>query len=393
MKKILLVSPNTSNSGHGVVYLTKLYEYLSKQCDVHVFVPQDTKIDINLFKKDNVIKSTVGFSFISREEYTKYGKFGQVIRGFNRLKTGKTFYKTLLNYLSNNEYDIVHVLDSEYLSFIYFARRMKTVELIYTIHASDFNFQSFSLSTIYKSVVAVFLKKALSLTAHIVCHGEWIKNRLLISFPNIKGKISSFIYPSDEYKKYNKTKVREKLKVDKGTVLISFLGMVRRDKRIEVALDTIKLLPNKYKLLIAGSLADYSLKDINNLIEEKNVSDRIIRDFRYLTDLEFKDYFMASDVFLSTHDPNFPSASGPVSDARTYGLPVVVTPGGQIDQYVHSEKVGVVSQGSEASNYSDAIIKLYDRIETFEGNVIRASHDFSWQSFSNAHMALYNEIG
>jgi glycosyltransferase involved in cell wall biosynthesis len=392
MVKVLLVSPNTSNSGHGVVYLTKLYQHIKEGCEVDIFVPKDTKINIELFASENIIKSDIGFSFISREEYAKYGKFGQLIRGVNRLNTGIKFYKTLIKYIKDKDYDVVHVLDSEYLSYIYLTKKIKKVKLVYTIHASDFSFQSFSIATLYKSSVAVFLKKALKSTSYVVCHGTWIKKRLLLAFPILKKKILGFNYPSNEFVDYEKQVIRKKLQIPKGTILISFLGMIRRDKRIETALDTIKLLPSHYKLLIAGSLSDYSQKDMDRIINDKKVSNRIITDFRYLTSQEFDSYFKAGDIFLSTHDKSFPSASGPISDARTYGLPVVVTPGGQLEEYVKSEKVGIVSKTPLAEDYSEAIIEITDKLETFKNSVVKASNSFSWKSFSRAHIELYNDI-
>lgn len=395
MKKILLVSPSTSNSGHGVVYLTKLYENISKEQNVKVFVPCDTKLDPLNFKPTDLIKSKVGFSSISREKYAKYGKLGQFKRGFNRLKAGVSFFKTLLEYLRKEKFDVIHILDAEYVSYIYLSKKLSKVQetkLVYTIHASDFNFQSISISTLYKSIIAGYLRKALSNTSYIVCHGEWIKDRLTKSFPNIERKITGYNYPSDEYKNFDKIAIRKELGISENIKIISFLGMIRRDKRIEFAFEVLKLLPKDYKMLVAGSLSDYKKEQIESLIREMQIQEKIISDFRYLTLEEFDHYFKAGDIFLSTHSDKFPSASGPVSDSRTYGLPVVVTPGGQLEQYVNREKVGITPEGSKPEDFAEAITNLFDNIDLYKRNVRHASKKFSWESFSRKHMEIYARI-
>ena len=232
--KILLVSSSVSNKGHGIIYLTKLAEHLSTELDVKVFVPRDSKLSSPVFKKkENIIKSIVDCSITSREKYIKYGKFGLVIRGVNRLSTGISFFKSLIRHLKDNKYDVVHILDSEYISFIYLITKVsgfKETRFVTTIHASDFNFQSLSLSTIYKSIVAFFLKKVLNKVSYVICHGNWIKERLIVAFPDIKEKILGINYPSNEFEWYDKNLIREKLNISKNDKIVSFLGMIRRDK-------------------------------------------------------------------------------------------------------------------------------------------------------------------
>ncbi|GAA0714315.1 glycosyltransferase family 4 protein [Aquimarina litoralis] len=393
--KILLVSPSTSNSGHGVIYLTKLYENIAKKHQVKVYVPNDTKLKSDDFNGGDLIKSTIEFSFTSREKYAKYGKLGQIIRGFNRLRTGISFFKGLLEFVEKEKFDVIHVLDAEYVSYIYLANRIKNIlgtKLIYTIHASDFNFQSISVSTIYKSIVGRFLKKALVNTDYVVCHGDWIKERLVKSFPKIEQKILGYNYPSNEYKEYNKAEIRNKLGIDQEAKIISFLGMIRRDKRIEFAFEVIKLLPQEYKLLVAGSLSDYKEEYIRKMMKEMGIEEKVISDFRYLSLEEFDYYFKAGNIFLSTHSDKFPSASGPVSDSRTYGLPVVVTPGGQLEQYVNAEKVGIAPNGSSPQDFVDAIEDIFGNEDLYTKKVIEASKRFSWESFANKHVEVYEKI-
>ena len=73
-------------------------------------------------------------------------------------------------------------------------------------------------------------------------------------------------YPSNEFDEYDKKKIREKLALPKNKIVISFLGMIRKDKKIEIAINIMRKLPEKYHLLIAGVLADYKEQDIKSKI-------------------------------------------------------------------------------------------------------------------------------
>lgn len=390
--KILLVSSSAGNLGHGLKYLEMLHFHLSKEENVSIFVPND--VDLPKTLQIEQVKSPVSFAFTSREKYLRFGSLAQLVRGFDRLKYGILFFKTLISHVKNENYDIVHILDSEYISLIYCLNKAKQVrnsKFVITIHASDFGFENLTISTIYKSTIAFFLKKSFNNVIGVVCHGEWIKKRLLKTFPNIKGKIVAFDYPSSSYNDYGKTITEDLFDKYGDSRIVLFIGMIRKDKRIELALDTIQQLPNNYKLLIAGSLSDYTIAEIEKLIDDRGIGSKVETVFKYLTNEEFETYFRLGDVFLSTHSDKFPSASGPVADSRTYGLPVVVAKGGQLEEYVNREKVGLVAQESTAVGFSNSVLEVVENISFFKRNVINASNKFSWESFGKVHLALYKK--
>ena len=105
---------------------------------------------------------------------------------------------------------------------------------------------------------------------------------------------------------------------------------------------------------------------------------------------EYEDNFKASDIFLSTHSDSFPSASGPVSDARSYGVPVVVPPKGQLEMYVNINKVGQVANSHNAKDFADACLLVNSNIDQYKNNVIKVSQSLSWESFVNRHISIYN---
>lgn len=392
MKKVLLVSASVSNSGHGVIYLTKLYKDIDE--DVHVFVPNDAKIDLNNFEQEKIHKSLVSNSNTSREKYIRFKKIGQILRGFSRISFGIKFFKSLVKYLNNNQYDVVHVLDSEYLAYIYLVKkikRKKNIKIVYTLHASDFNIESFSLGAIYKFIIRYFLRNSLKKTDAIICHGDWIKQRLTIAFPKIKDRIFGLDYPSNKYAHYNKKEILSKLNLPESKFILLFIGIIRRDKKIEIALETLRKLNEDYHMIIAGKLADYSENDIESLIIKHNIKNKITLNFSYLSKVEYENYFKSGNVFLSTHSSKFPSASGPVSDSRTYGVPVVVPPGGQLESYVNLNKVGLVSSSSKPEDFAKAIMLIKQNEIEYHGKIVEAANKFSWEMFSKRHKSIYNK--
>lgn len=389
--KVLLVSSSVSNLGHGNVYLKNIYKYL-KGIDTDVFVPNDAILEHTKIEVNKIYKSDLNFSKLSRQNYTKYGKLGMIKRGFDRLINGINFHNDLVKHLKVKNYDVVHILDSEYISYWYLCKKIKKfpIKLVYTLHASDFNLQSFSIGSMYKYLVKSMLKTSFNNTSHVVCHGEWIKDRLVLAFPKIKNKISGIDYPSNAYSQIDKVKLKAELGIPLDKTIISFLGMIRRDKKIEVAIHAIKYLPDNFHFVIAGSLSDYNREQIEDLIKEAEIEKKVTKTLKYLTEKEYENNFKASDIFLSTHSDSFPSASGPVSDARSFGVPVVVPPKGQLEKYVNINKVGQVAQNHNPKDFAEACIVVNRNIDFYKDNVIKASKSLSWKSFVDKHIDIYN---
>mgnify|MGYP005998060989 FL=1 len=113
--KVLLVSGSVSSSGHGTVYLKNIHKNL-EDIDTDVFVPNDAILTDTNIDIDRIHKSDLNFSKVSRQNYVKYGKLGMVKRGFDRVSNGIKFHKDLVKYLKTKNYDVVHILDSEYIS-------------------------------------------------------------------------------------------------------------------------------------------------------------------------------------------------------------------------------------------------------------------------------------
>ncbi|AGA80577.1 glycosyltransferase [Echinicola vietnamensis DSM 17526] len=390
-KNILLVSFVVSNKGHGREYLTNIANLTSKSSNVSVFVPSDTDLQKELSSEITVYKSRYGYGAIEREKYKKYGKLSQVIRGGARVRDSLSIYKDLISLIKKSDFDIIHILDSEYISLLSFLNSINEEGKIYiTLHASDFYFNSFTFGSIYKSCIRKLLNRSFNKVNGVICHGDWIKDRLQKSFPSVSERILALNYPSQVYKNLSsKSLIRENLRIPKDKTLVLFIGMIRRDKRIEIALETISLLSEEYCLLIAGNPTDYSLSDIDYLIDKYKVGHKVVTDLGFLQKNKFEEYFSISDVLLSCHSKTFPSASGPVSDARTYGLPVVVSPGGQLQYYVESSKVGVVSNGFAAKDYARAIEVIKGEKNQIRESIVEASREYSWDSFVNRQVNFY----
>lgn len=390
-KKVLLVSAGVSNSGHGLVYLTNLYQKIS--ASITVFVPDDAKINLENFTPTDIYKSNIKFSSISREHFKIYGLLSPIIRGLSRMRLSIKFHQDLLIHLKSNHYDVVHILDSDYIAYIYLQNKIsKTAKTVYTLHASDFELRGASFATIYKSIIKYFLRDALNKTSHVICHGVWMKDRLLNSFPVLKNKILAIDYPSNSYSHFNKNEIRSSLNLPENKIIISFIGMIRKDKKIEIALEAFSMLNDNYHLIVAGSLADYNESEIIDLIDDNNIKDRTSIKLGYLDKSEYENYFKASDIFLSTHSDKFPSASGPVSDARTFGIPVVVPPGGQLEQYVNQYNVGEVAFKHDVDSFKIACEKIgVGKLKKHE-NVIEVSNKLSWDNFSKKHLNVYENL-
>lgn len=121
----------------------------------------------------------------------------------------------------------------------------------------------------------------------------------------------------------NKYKLREKLcKFSKNDIVLGLIANFLDRKNQLFALEMLKFLPDKYKLLLAGPLKEentYYIKRIEEKIKEYNLQNRVEIHIDFIKN--FDEYIKLCDVFL------FPSKEEglgtPLLEAQACGVPVV----------------------------------------------------------------------
>jgi len=191
-------------------------------------------------------------------------------------------------------------------------------------------------------------------------------------------------------KKINKVAARRKLKLDKDSVYIGYLGGIREEKDLGTLLDAYNILKekdDKVKLLIIGS----GNKEIVDMLKANGA---IVTGFVKNPAL----YLHALDVFV------LPSLTETTSlatlEAMACGLPVIATRVGYVKNYLNNGKNGLFFRKSDPVDLSEKIkvVLRRDKLrEKLGKNAKKTAREFSWKKtvseINKAVISVYREYG
>lgn len=400
----VLVTGAMAMHGHGTRYARALAAGLAREGYRVVLVSPPVHPSAVAGLGSDVEHVTVGEDFrsLDADRYRRFGPLASIARGFMRLWRGLGFGRGVVRAVDalrdRGDPAVVHVLDSEYVSLIALLRwlhRFPRTDRFATLHPSDFGGGRLTPGTLYKRIVRGALSRELRRAAGVFCHGPWIAERLHVQLGLPMTQLVPLYYPSDGADlSLSVPDARARLSLDADARVVLWFGMIRRNKRVDFALRTLALLPETYVLLVAGHPAEVGEEALLVMARQSGVEHRVRWHLRYLDEDEIPAFFSAADVVLSTHAPSFTSASGPVSDARSYRRPVVCGSVGQLGAYVEDFGVGRVVREDEPAAFAHAITELVETERAGGGaemaaRIERAATQLSWESFATAHAQAY----
>jgi glycosyltransferase involved in cell wall biosynthesis len=144
-------------------------------------------------------------------------------------------------------------------------------------------------------------------------------------------------------------------------VFLSF-GQIRDGKNLDRFLRVMPELPDRVKLLVAGSSGGGSLRqpdEYKKMAKDFGVVDRCVWDLRYIPEEETGDLFAASDFVLMTYSAKFRSASGVLNTAVTCRKPVLASAGdGPLQSAVRDFQLGPFVPPDDDTAILDGALQL-----------------------------------
>ncbi len=178
----------------------------------------------------------------------------------------------------------------------------------------------------------------------------------------------------------DKGSARRKLKLQPDEKYLLFFGFIRDYKGLDILLRAMadqRVQALNIKLIIAG---EYYGKQAfyESLMEELNITDRIVAHTEFIPNDSVKYYFGAADLVVQPY--RSATQSGISQLAYHFEKPMVVTRVGGLPEIVPDGKVGFVTDIS-AEAIVNAIIKFYqDQLESiFIKNIQQRKPLFSWK--------------
>lgn len=232
-----------------------------------------------------------------------------------------------------------------------------------------------------------FAKKAYSNSKANICVSDFSKKELSMVFPKCNFEViyNGIIVPNVEYK--------EKKHYVNGAVNIVIVAVLYdlEIKGLKYLLKALEQLKKKNKKIVLHHIGGGQyLPYFRNMAQELGIEDICIFHGE-CTREELYEIVNEMDFFVSASMVECSGVS--VQEAMLLGKPVLGTTSGGVDSLVPKEAGIIVERGS-ADALEKGILKMIDRIEMFDKNVIQeyAYHNFKIENITERYMQLYNKV-
>jgi glycosyltransferase involved in cell wall biosynthesis len=359
---------------------------------VNAFAEEGTNVD--LIGSDIYLKYPINkqINFLNLrgshdEDVSKISKISRILK----------YYRRLIKYTTKTSNRVFHV---QWLRFYFFEGvilnrifQFLGKKVVYTVH----DVLPHSKET---PKMRRLFKKVYNIADHLVCHTEYIKQRLEQEF-NIPGnKISVVkhgVYNVNLNEALNKENCRQALQLNAEDIVLLFFGYITEYKGIPLLIEAFNQLEKEHKnikLLIAGKVSqEYQeiFSEIKNSIKSKHI--RITT--KYLKDAEVEQHYKASDMVILPYLEA--SQSGVMFISYAYGKPVIAPNFGGFPFDIELEKTGLLF---EKQNTSDLAQQISKAISIFckNGEQTRkyiknfAKENYSWSGSARSLNKLYKSL-
>jgi glycosyltransferase involved in cell wall biosynthesis len=180
---------------------------------------------------------------------------------------------------------------------------------------------------------------------------------------------------------------------DDDKVLL-FFGYVRTYKGLDLLIEAMpKLLEHdkKFKLLIVGEFYDSPQKYLDQL-KTLNLSEHVKIINQFVANEDVYKYYLASDVVVLPY--RSATQSGILNVAYGFNKPVLVTDVGGLAEFVDNEKTGVVVSDAEPEKIKEGIIKFFDLTESinFSENIIQRTSSNAFNKLPELFQQILKDI-
>ena len=193
--------------------------------------------------------------------------------------------------------------------------------------------------------------------------------------------------------KVDKWEARSHLGLDPQKRYLLFFGLIRDYKGLDLTLQALaspEAQDPSIHLIVAGEFYEPREK-YDQLITELRLANRVTIVDQFIPTGDIRYYFSAADLVIQTYKTA--SQSGVSQMAYHFECPILVTDVGGLGEVVHHQKTGYVS------DLEPRVIAQYlkeyfreDKMETFQKNMREEKHKYSWSSFTEEVLNLFDTV-
>lgn len=315
------------------------------------------------------------------------------------------YYSKLIKYAFQTDSKIFHI--QWYNKFIYFDRVLMNLyykalgrKIVHTAHNINQRQRDGNDNFINRFT----LKWSYNIFDHTFVHTPKMKQQLITEYKISEDKISIIQFGINSTvpdTKLSRQQARKVLKLNETQKTLLFFGNIAPYKGLEYLILALPHLKEKFHdivLLIAGCIKDCDeyWNKIEKLISELHLRDNVIKKIEYIPDEEVEIYFKAADVLILPY--TFVFQSGVIFLSYNFGLPVIASNVGEIENDILEGQTGYVFEKKNHKDLAEKIAlyfdgELYQNLETNKNHIISyAKEKYSWEKIGKISYEIYHKI-
>jgi glycosyltransferase involved in cell wall biosynthesis len=173
--------------------------------------------------------------------------------------------------------------------------------------------------------------------------------------------------------------------------IILFFGIIRDYKGLDLLLEAMAFLSDDFQLIVAGEVYG-SFQKYQDIIDNRQLNERVSLFTNYIGDDEVKDYFSAADVCVLPYKSA--TQSGITSISNHFELPLIATNVGGLAETIHHQKTGLIIEELEVKAIADSINHYFEANlkAQFEAAIKLQNLDNTWKNFAEKIVRFYHEL-
>jgi glycosyltransferase involved in cell wall biosynthesis len=391
-KRVLIISPQASRIGHGALHTQRNLAAFADQGEWDTILLTGKGFrqrtgDLPIFGE--IIEAPVDFNRV--EAYR--GTISALRWGLERRLLQQRLLAVVDKLLDSEKTDVILALDGDVGAIHACWKRNKKkhphIGWVTAHGVLDFWFKSLSVRSLFKWYAGFLVKQMIEQMDSTILYADEELCDETFRRLNIPARYKEKIILTDfgcdpDDMRLPKTVARQQLGIPDDVPVALFFGLLRADKRPDLAISAVSEAGPPWWLLMAGKPYSYSVDDIQNLVDKEKITERSSMILRYFDEDEIPYILSSADLMLMTHERKTLSNSGNLGLARSYRLPVVINGECYLGKKVHQDGTGIICSNGEASSFAKGLNKFTDMTneerKIIYENIERSAHHNSFIS-------------